>query len=93
MAAKTELTTVEAVRRELNTLPDALKESTLAVTALRMAEILDSKTNSATSRTMAAGRMLDICNRLKELADGAPAETSELADLVTARNNRLKAVK
>lgn len=79
---------IEALERELAQLPKDLRTSALAATAKAMAMALDDPENSATSKSMCAGRMLDIMNRLRELAPPDTTHT-KLDELLNRRQQRL----
>lgn len=82
---------VAAVKRDLATLPDDLAKSSLAASALVMAQGLDNPGNSLTSKSMAQARLQDVMDRLRELAP--PVATRDgvdgLADDLTARRARI----
>ena len=91
--AERDLTAVAAVKEELKRLASRDKElskSSLAATALALARELDDKGNSATSRAMCAKAMLEVQNRLRELAPEPPKE-SKLDDLSARRAARRSA--
>lgn len=79
-----------AVRRDLAGLAErdeGLASSTLAMSALRLAELMDDAENSATSRSMCGRELRDTLDRLRELA---PKEESKdgLDDLSARREAR-----
>lgn len=79
------MVTVEAaLERELESLEPDLAASTLAATARVLARELDNPKNSATSKSMCAGRMYEA---LERLADLAPEEAVE-DDLEAVRRKR-----
>lgn len=81
---------VLAVKRDLASMPDEIAKSSLAASALVMAEGLDGP-NSLTSKSMAQGRLQEAMDRLRELAPPAE-ENDELDDLAARRAKRLAAV-
>lgn len=89
-AAPTDGPVVLAVKRDLASMPDEIAQSSLAASALVMAEGLDGA-NSLTSKSMAQGRLQEAMDRLRELAPPAE-ENDELDDLAARRAKRLAAV-
>ena len=84
-------TVVASVTRDLERLAlvDAdLANSGLAAAALALARDIDDRYNSATSKSMCAKALLDITDRLRELAP-AEAERDELDDLARRRAARI----
>jgi hypothetical protein len=53
----------------------ALAKSGLAASAIALAREIDDPNNSATSKSMCAGKLLDALDRLRELAPPAREET------------------
>lgn len=78
----------EALERELAAMPQELRESTLAATAMSLADALDDPDNSATSKSMCGRVMLDILDRLRELAP-PQQQTTQLDDIRNRRQQRL----
>lgn len=81
----------EAVKRDLKAVAKRDKElarSALAASALRLAEALDNPKNSATSKAMCAGRLLETLDRLRELVP-PEQEKDALDDLQSRRAARL----
>lgn len=84
-------TVVDAVTADLRKIAVAdpeLARSALALSAVALAKELDNAENSATSKSMCAGRLLDTMDRLRELTPKA-AEQDGLDDLKKARDARL----
>jgi hypothetical protein len=77
----------EAVRSELNGFPDDLAQSALAATALAMAELVDDRSHSATSRSMCAGKLMDALEQLRALAP-PKQERDDVDDLKARRAER-----
>ena len=83
---------VEAVRRDLEAIgrrDSELAESALAATALSLAASLDDPSNSATSKSMCSKSLLDILDRMRELAPPAE-ENDDLDELQARRTLRLE---
>jgi hypothetical protein len=83
-------TVVAAVQRDLDAIAKAdkaLAESSLAATALALAAELDDPNNSATSKSMCAGRLLDAMSLLRELTPEGE-EQDGLDDLSARRAKR-----
>jgi hypothetical protein len=76
-----------ATERDLAKLPEDLRDSSLAASALALAKELDSGT-SATSKSMCAKAHLEIMDRLRELAPPAE-ETDAVNDIEAQRVKRL----
>lgn len=75
-----------AVRRDLGEIAKrdkGLAESSLAMSALRLAELMDDAENSATSRSMCGRELRDTLGRLRELAP--KEETKDGLDDLSAR--------
>lgn len=90
-ARKPTKTIAAAVERDLEDIAKRdkrLAESTLAMSALRLAREMDSAENSATSKSMCAKALLDTMDRLRELA---PEEqhADQVDDLAQRRAERL----
>lgn len=82
------VTAVRAELRDLAKRDPVLAASSLAATALALARELDNREHSLTSRTNSARAMLDIFNRLRELAPEAEEKTA-LDELAERRAERL----
>lgn len=88
-------TVVAAVQDELKLMaeraPD-IRGSALAALAVAMAREVDSPDNSATSKSLCAGRLIDAVDRLRATV---PAEVPAdgLDDLAARRDRRLAGVK
>lgn len=65
-----------------------LAASGLAASAMALAREMDSSENSATSKSMCAGRLLDTLDRLRELAP-REREKDALDDLAARRAKRV----
>jgi len=68
-------------------MPDDLARSALAAGCLAMARLIDEPGNSATSQTMAFGRLQEAMDRLRELIP-VDQEADELDDLAKRREAR-----
>ncbi|HTU15646.1 MAG TPA: hypothetical protein VMF31_10635 [Solirubrobacterales bacterium] len=82
-----ERTVVAGVERDLAELAKrapALLNTALAATALELAKQLDSKTNSATSKSMCAKSLTETMDRLDELAP--PKKEGDRLDALAARH-------
>jgi hypothetical protein len=88
MPAKRAPTNVAAVKRDLATLPEHLAQGALAAAALTLARELDKPKNSATSKSMCAGRLQSTMRELRELAPPAPKK-GVLDDIKSGRALRL----
>jgi hypothetical protein len=77
-----------AVLSELEAMPENLRQSALAATALAMARELDDPENSATSKSMCAGKLIDATEKLRALV---PDETEQtrLDEIAQRREQRL----
>jgi len=89
-ARKPQRTVAAAVERDLAEIAkrdSALAESSLAMSALRLAREMDNAGNSATSKSMCAREMRDTLDRLRDLA---PQEvpSDRLDDLARQRAKR-----
>jgi hypothetical protein len=87
---KPERTVAAAVERDLADIAKrdkALAESSLAMSALRLAREMDNSGNSATSKSMCARELRDTLDRLRELA---PQEvpSDRLDDIARQRAKR-----
>lgn len=69
-------------------MPDELAQSALAAAAMTLGASLDDPRNSATSKSMCAKALLDILDRLRDLAPG-DEEADELDELNARRAERL----
>lgn len=79
---------VEADLADLRTRSTELADSAFAGSAMTLAYEIDNPFNSATSKAMCAKALLDLMNRLRELAP--PEEKRDgLDDLATRRAKRL----
>lgn len=76
----------DATERELSRLPADIADSALAASALELADQLDSRVNSATSKSMCAKAHLDLMNRIRELAP--PVEQKGPIDEIKERRER-----
>lgn len=84
------MSVVSALRAELGEMPEAVSGSTLAATALVLAEQLDDVTTSATSKSMCAAKLMDAMATLRELAP-LKRESDGIDDLTARRASRLAA--
>jgi hypothetical protein len=92
MAKAPARTVAAAVERDLALIAarDAgLAESSLAMSALRLAREMDNSGNSATSKSMCARELRDTLDRLRELAP--KEETKDGLDDLSARRDRRRA--
>lgn len=83
---------VEAAERDIEAIRERdseLADSTLAATAIRLAQELEHPFNSATSKSMCAARLIEALDRLRELAP-QPEEDDKLDELRAKRAERLK---
>lgn len=80
----------QAVLRDVKRLPTDLAESSLAATAIALARSIDYFDTSATARSMCAKALLDIRNRLFDLAPEEP-HRDQLDELATRRAARRSA--
>lgn len=88
-------TVAAAVRGELEAMADLapkIRGSALAALAVAMAREVDNPDNSATSKSLCAGRLIDAVDRLRA---SVPAEVQAdgLDDLAARRDRRLAGVK
>lgn len=83
------LSVVDATQRELDGLPVGLAGSALAATALSLAQELDT-CRSAHAKAMCARALLDVLNRLSELAAAGAERTGIVHDIRAGRANRLR---
>jgi len=89
--ARKALTVVDAVQSELDQLAKrdkSLAVSGFAASALALARALDDPDNSATSKSMCARSLLDVLDRLRELAP-TEEKDDQLDELVARRAKRL----
>jgi hypothetical protein len=90
LADITPLRTLKATEQDLAEIrkqDPALADSTLAAVALSMARELDNPYNSATSKSMCAGKLQDVMDRLRELAP--PLKKGDTVDdLANRRRSR-----
>lgn len=77
----------EAVESDLKKFPEELQVSAWAAVALTMADVLDDKSNSATSRSMCAKVLIDTMEKLRGLA-GHEEEEDGLDELSSRRAAR-----
>lgn len=92
MAAKEDVTVAGAVRRDLAEIAKSdreLAQSTLAMSALRLASEMDNSGNSATSKSMCARELRDTLDRLRELCPKAEAK-DKVDELGARRDSRRK---
>lgn len=78
----------EGVERDIAGLPAEFRRSGLAATALAMADELDDEDNSATAKSMCAGKLIDALERLRALVPEKAKET-KLDDIAKRREQRL----
>lgn len=78
-----------AVERDLARLPEELREGALAAAAREMGRMLDRPGNSATSKSMCAGKLDELMGRLRELAP--PVEEADWLDELAERRARREA--
>ncbi len=76
---------VDAVTRDLAALPENLRTSGLATVALALARELEHPHNSATSKSMCAGRIVDIMGVMRALAP--PERKADSIDEIAARRD------
>lgn len=91
--AKADPKTAPAVRRELAAIAKrqpAVAESMLAGAALELARQLDSPKNSATSKSMCARALIEVRDKLYELAPPEP-KADAVDKLVTRHSKRRSA--
>lgn len=81
---------INAVQKDLDSMPIEYATCGLAASALAMAREIDDPDNSATSKSMCARAMLDTLDKLRELAP-KPEERDELDDLSARRASRRSA--
>jgi hypothetical protein len=81
-------TVLASVLRDLDELPDELANSALGASAIALAREMDKPKNSATSKSMCSKSLLDLMNRLRELAPPKEEEDG-LDDLSKRRAARL----
>jgi hypothetical protein len=84
---------VAAVRRDLATLPTDLATSSLAASALVMAQGLDDAGASLTSKTLAQARLQGAIDRLRELAPPKQEVADGVDDIAKFRERRLAAAR
>lgn len=77
-----------AVERDLKKMPADVRASGLAATALAMAAEIDSIDNSATSKSMCAGKLIDAMDKLRAAVPDVPQRT-KLDEIAEARERRL----
>lgn len=82
------MSVVEAVNRELARMPEDLGCSTLAASALALAEEIDGR-NSATSKSMCAKELRETMGLLRSLAP--PKVETDRLDEVSKRRRRRRA--
>lgn len=88
-------TVAASVRGELELMADRAPEirgSALAALAVAMAREVDNPDNSATSKSLCAGRLIDAVDRLRQMVP-AEAQADGLDDLAARRDRRLAGVK
>lgn len=86
------MTVEQALTAELAQMPQHVRDSSLAATAMVLARKMDDPDNSATSVSMCANAMLSILTKLNELAPRQTGEENPLATILSGRQKRLKAV-
>ena len=89
--ASGDLTVLASVRQDLAEIAKAdpaLASSGLAALALALAREMDEPDNSATSKSMCAGQLRDVLDRLRELTPAAD-EKDALDDLARRRSERI----
>ena len=82
---------LESVERDLAEIAKrdkALAESALAATAKQLACELDAPKNSATSKAMCAGKLIDALDRLRELAPVEDSKGNPVDELGAKREAR-----
>ena len=75
-----------ALESELATMGVTLEDSALAASAMALARAIDDEENSATSRSLCAGRLAEALDRLREL--NPPQEGATPLDEIQARRDR-----
>lgn len=78
----------DALKHELDSMPDVVKTSTLAAAALELAKQLDSSVNGGTSKSMIAKELRETMRTLHDLAP-PKQEESELDRRRRDRDERL----
>jgi hypothetical protein len=94
LAGITPLRTLKATERDLAELRKRdkdLADSTLAAVAVSMARELDNPYNSATSKSMCAGKLQDVMDRLRELAP--PQKKGDALDDLADRRSARRAAR
>ena len=82
----------EAAERELRPLPKDLRDGLLAATVRELARQLDDPDHSLTAKSAAAGQVLALLTRLRELAP-PQEEADAVNDIETQRAKRLAGAK
>lgn len=83
------VTVLDAVTRDLASVgkrKPELADGTLAATAMALAAEIDDPTNSATSKSMCAARLVEVMQHIRELAPDAREENP--LDEIRARRDR-----
>lgn len=81
------MSVVDGVERDLEKLGGDLKDSAMAASALALAREMDDPTNSATSKSMCARSLLDVMDRLGQLAPPRK-DVDGITDLNSERKRR-----
>jgi hypothetical protein len=87
-APTTTRTVRAAVELDLKALPADIRNSAIAATALALARELDNRNNSATAKSMCAGKLIEAMEKLRAIAPAKPQPTA-LDEIAKRRERRL----